>query len=98
MRARARTLIEREIARAERSRQARDDKTLHASALMRKFEEAYEEVHRCVPVVEYSNGWYALHLGRQGLKRMREAELIAKTNALWAAMHEKELDIPEDSL
>lgn len=93
MRNRARMQIEREIARAERSRRLCDDKRLHADSVIRRFEEAYKAAHgQAAPCIDYEHGWYVIHHSAWNVKRYREVDMLAKTNAMWGTVHAREIE------
>lgn len=93
MRTRARTLIEREIAKATRSRRLCDDKRFHADAVIRRYEEAYKAAYgQAAPCIDYEHGWYVIHHSAWNVKRYREVDMLTRVNTMWGTVHAREIE------
>lgn len=95
MRSRAHMQRERIAAQAARTQSRRNDKSLHCDAVIRKFEEALVAAGQSpYYAAEYSEGWYVVHTSR-GRVNYREADILRKTQVLWATVHAREIEVED---
>lgn len=67
----------------------REDRLMHAYDIMRNFENAFGYLKGHPIEVTYEKGWFKAK--GYYLPRMREKTIVAETNKLYAAAHEREL-------
>lgn len=69
---------------------------LHVDKICRRFEDAYKESLGVDVVTEYKAGWYLYWqrgLGKAHAEKLREKEIIERTNKLEAYVHEREINV-----